>query len=225
MAVAPPRTVLDSTEETHIAHALELVLSNRWNAIILERMAQFGLADWWLTAGCIAQSVWNASYGRRPTQGILDYDLFYFDPDTSWDAEDVVIRKAAWTFDDLPVTIQIRNQARVPLWYESKFGVPFPPVSVASDGIDRFACKTVAIGVRREADHYRIYAPFSVELLLEGIVAPNPALEIPHIYAEKTRRWAETWPGLTVRPWLAAAIDDTVVRPKSSPQWRCHPTP
>ena len=43
--------------------------------------------------GCLVQTVWNVLTGRAVDYGINDYDVFYFDPDTSWEAEDAVIRK------------------------------------------------------------------------------------------------------------------------------------
>lgn len=89
--------------------------------------------------------------------GIRDYDLFYYDPDTSWDAENDVICKARQIFSDVPVEVQVRNQARVPLWYEQKFGIPFGLVTRASDGIDRFPCATVAIGVKRLNENFEVY--------------------------------------------------------------------
>jgi len=189
--------------QTEAARFLSLVLANRWNAILLERLSLLGMTDWWLTAGCLAQSVWNGLYGRSPDHGILDYDVFYLDSDTSWAAEDAMIKKAAALFADLPITIQIRNQARVPLWYEAKFGVPFPLVTAASDGIDRFPCGTVAVGVRREGDDFAIYAPFGLAPLLRGELIPNIVLPIPTVYAAKTRRWLDVWPDLVAIPWPA----------------------
>lgn len=180
---------------------IALVRANPWNAALLDRMPDLGLGDWWLTAGCIAQSVWNAVAGRPADRGILDYDVFYFDTDTSWDAEDRVIQRVAAVCADLPIAIQVRNQARVPLWYEAKFGLPFPPVTRASDGIDRFPCATVAIGVRRDEHGFQLHAPFGTDLLLRGQLVPNPVLAIPSVYAEKTRRWQAEWPHLNVTPW------------------------
>ena len=40
----------------------------------------------------LVQTVWNVLTGRAIDHGIADYDVFYFDPDTSWEAEDAVIR-------------------------------------------------------------------------------------------------------------------------------------
>jgi len=74
---------------------IEVIRENRWNELILARAARLGFEDWWLTAGCIAQSVWNHASGRDIHAGIRDYDLFYYDEDTSWQAENEVIARAA----------------------------------------------------------------------------------------------------------------------------------
>ncbi|WP_246742837.1 nucleotidyltransferase family protein [Rhodomicrobium vannielii] len=87
-----------SAIEDYNSGVFESVLANRWNDAILERIGKLGLNDWLLTSGCIAQSVWKAKYGFPPDHGIIDYDLIYFDPDSSWQAEDDVIRKAADVF-------------------------------------------------------------------------------------------------------------------------------
>ena len=52
-------------------------------------------------SGCLVQTVWNVLTGRAVGYGINDYDVFYFDPDTSWDAEDAVIRKLAARLEKL----------------------------------------------------------------------------------------------------------------------------
>lgn len=183
---------------------LELVLSNRWNAVLLERLPALGLPDWWLTAGCLAQPVWNALHGRPPEDGILDHDVFYFDPETSWEAEDAVIRRVAEACADLPVRIEVRNQARVPLWYPAKFGIPYPPVSRSGDGIDRFPCKATCVGVRRGAAGWEVHAAHGLDALMRGALAPNRVLDIPQVYAAKVARWTAQWPMLTAEPWDAA---------------------
>ena len=96
-------------------------------AQVLARAAAVDLPGWHLVAGCLYQTVWNVATGQPPEAGILDYDLAYFDgSDLSWDAEDAVIRAGQRVFAGLPAPVQIRNQARVHLWYEQKFGIPVP---------------------------------------------------------------------------------------------------
>jgi len=114
------------------------VLSNPVNRAILDRTPKLETSDAWLVSGALFQTAWNVITGRAPEYSIKDYDLFYFDADKSWDAEDRVIRRAKHIFRDVKADIEVRNQARVHLWLEVKFGAPYAPLSRATDGIDRF---------------------------------------------------------------------------------------
>jgi uncharacterized protein len=106
------------------ARFLGMVTADPTVRAVLERAPSLGLTDWWLTAGILFQAVWNDLTGRPPGTGIRDADFFYFDADTSWNAEDAVIRAGAELFADLPVPVEIRNEARVHLWYADRFGIP-----------------------------------------------------------------------------------------------------
>jgi len=94
---------------------IEAALRNRVNRIILDRLPVLGLTDAWLVSGSVFQTVWNSLTGRPPDYGIKDYDIFYFDADTSWEAEDAVIRRTTAKLSDVGVRIEPRNQARVHL--------------------------------------------------------------------------------------------------------------
>ena len=178
---------------------LSLIQCNPNNAAILERLPQLGQADCWLVSGALFQTVWNLRSGLAPAHGILDYDIFYFDPDTSWDAEDRVIARGNAVFADLGVMVQIRNQARVHLWYGEKHGLPYPPLRCSTEGIDRFLTRNTRIGVRRMADGYDVYAPVGFDDAAGLIVRPNPGPNFsPESYAVKAARWKQLWPEVTV---------------------------
>ena len=128
---------------------------------VLAQAANLSLPDWYLVAGGLYQTVWNVVTGQPPQAGILDYDLTYFDAsDLSWEAEDAAIQAGRQAFGDLPAPVEIRNQARVHLWYEQRFGAPCPPHESAEAAIGTFEATTACIGVRLlSADRWRIYAP------------------------------------------------------------------
>lgn len=65
---------------------IALALTNPVNRAILDRLSTLTLPDAWLVSGSVFQTVWNALTGRQALHGIKDYDVFYFDPDTSWEA-------------------------------------------------------------------------------------------------------------------------------------------
>lgn len=163
-----------------------------------------GVSDWWLTAGALFQTVWNVLEGKDPQAGIRDYDLFYFDEDTSYAAESAVILRARELFKDLGVDVEVRNEARVHVWYEEHFGVPAIPFTSTGDAVDHFAAKTCCFAVTSdEAGALRTYAPHGYDDLFARRIVPNPLLAPQDVYEAKTRRWRTEWPTLMVLPWPA----------------------
>lgn len=185
---------------THFRAALR---RNHILAEVLNRAAALDLPGWYLAAGCLCQTIWNVVSGQPPDAGILDYDLAYYDAnDLSLEAEDAVIREAAGSFGDLPAAVEIRNQARVHLWYEQKFGVPCEPHESTEAAIDTFEATTACLGVRLEpGGRWRIYAPHGLADVFNLVVRPNPVLAPRSVYEAKTGRWRRQWPALTVLPW------------------------
>jgi uncharacterized protein len=170
---------------------------------VLTRAAALALPQWYLVAGCLYQTVWNVVTGQPPEAGILDYDLAYFDAtDLSWEAEDTVIQACHQAFAGLGVPVQIRNQARVHLWYEPKYAIPCPPHTCTEAAIDTFEATTACLGVRLQpGGHLRIYAPHGFADVFNLVARPNPVLAPRQVYETKTARWRRQWPGLTVLPW------------------------
>jgi uncharacterized protein len=180
---------------------LAATLRNPVNAAIADELFALALPDAWIVSGCLVQSAWNALTARAFDYGISDYDIFYFDPDTSWQAEDAAIRLLQDRLAHLGVTIEARNQARVHLWYGEKHGLPYPPVACSTEGIDRFLTRNTMIGIRRTADGYDVYAPDGFGDAAGLIVRPNPGPNFSAAnYAAKAARWKKLWPEVTVLP-------------------------
>jgi uncharacterized protein len=178
---------------------LTLALRNPVNERIVRELDAIALPDAWIVSGCLVQSVWNALTGRPIDYGIADYDVFYFDPDTSWTAEDAVIRAVDARLAELRVKIEARNQARVHLWYGAKHGVPYPPLRCSTEGIDRFLTKTTKVGIRHAGDGCDVYAPHGFDDVADMIVRPNPGPNFSAAnYAAKAARWKAFWPEVTV---------------------------
>lgn len=180
---------------------LTAALRNPVNAAIVDELSSRALPDAWLVAGCLTQSVWNGLTGRAIDHGISDYDVFYFDPDTSWEAEDAVIRALRDAFAPLGVPVEVRNQARVHLWYPAKHGLPYPPLARSTDGIDRFLTRNTKVGIRRMQGGYKVYAPDGFDEIAGMIVRPNfgPNFSAAN-YSSKAARWQALWPEITVLP-------------------------
>ena len=196
--------------DEQLEHFRLALASNRTLMQVLRLAAGLDLPGWYLLAGCLYQTVWNVVTGQPPEAGILDYDLGYFDAsDLSWEAEDADIQAGHKIFAASTVPVQIRNQARVHLWYEQKFGVPCPPHESSEAAIDTFEATCACLGVRLESGgRWRIYAPHGLSDVFNLIVRPNPVLAPRHVYQAKVTRWQRQWPALTVLPWPGPGFHD-----------------
>jgi hypothetical protein len=134
---------------------LAATLRNPVNAAIADEPSRLALPDAWIVSGCLVQTVWNVLTNRAVDYGIRDYDIFYFDPDTSWQAEDTVIRRLQDRLAHLGAGVEARNQARVHVWYQEKHGLPYPALQCSTQGIDRFLTTTTQVGIRRSDDGQR----------------------------------------------------------------------
>ncbi|WP_278914486.1 nucleotidyltransferase family protein [Deinococcus wulumuqiensis] len=142
---------------------LALVRQNSINAAILDRLPQLEAfaPGVMLVAGSLFGTVWNAQAGNAPTDHIKDYDLFSWDADLSSEAEDAVIRQTAELFADLNAPIEIRNQARVHLWFNPKYGLNRPPLCSVREGIEHLTekaqrfCPTCKAAKQSRASEFR----------------------------------------------------------------------
>jgi hypothetical protein len=190
--------------EAEQAAALEAIV--RAEPVLMEVLTLvrgLALPDCWLVSGAIYNSVWNVLTGRPSLRGVKDIDLFYFDAsDLSYDAEDAVIRRAAPVFAHLPRPVEIRNQARVHLWYEGHFGQPYAPLASSREGIDRFASTTHSIGLQLDGqDRLLVYAPYGLDEMFSFRLTPNRGQDNRLTHETKAARALTLWPELQVEAW------------------------
>ncbi len=167
---------------------------------VLRGIRDQDLPDWRIFSGAVYQSVWNALTGRPAGYGVRDYDVGYFDSDTSWDAEDVVIKRVAATFDEpFRSTVEVRNQARVPIWFPAHFGEPYDPLSGTDEALERFVAPAFAIGVRLEKDDaVSVAAPLGLDDMFNLVLRPNPNRGVARDWLRVVERARARWPELTV---------------------------
>lgn len=175
-------------------------LANPINRAILTRLPMLDIDDAWLVAGSLFQSFWNLQAGNAVAAGIKDYDIFYFDPsDLSYEAEDAVVRRAAMIFADLDALIDIKNQARVHLWYRDRFGADWAPVASARESIGRFMVRCTCVGLQPRADGtLDLAAPYGIDELTRGELRPNAASPNLGGFNAKAESYRARWPWLTI---------------------------
>ena len=164
--------------------------------------SDIGLPDCWLVAGCIAQTVWNHRHGFAPDHGLRDIDIVYFDPcNLSAEREAENQQRVADLLAPLPVKVDVKNEARVHLWYEERFGYALTPYTSTQNAIATFPTTATSIGVQPTPSGLNICAPFGLSDLLSLVVRPNKTQIERQTYEDKVKRWRTLWPELIIVDW------------------------
>lgn len=184
--------------------ALEaLIRGNAELMDLLQTLRAAALPQALVGGGAVYQTVWNELTGRPVWHGVKDIDVIYFDDaDLSYAAEDAVIRRIDALLSEAPVPVEIRNQARVHLWFGQKFGFEVPPLTSSAEALMRYASRTHAVAVALDdRGGLRIEAPFGLRDLFAFRVTPNRLGKSRQAHIEKGERARRVWPEVEVEPW------------------------
>ena len=171
-------------------------------APLLRRWDEIALPDCRIVAGALAQTVWNDRFGYAPDHGIVDIDIVYFDQDDlSERGEAHEAARIRALFPEIPAWLDVKNEARVHLWYAGRFGFEIAPYASMADAISTFPTTATSIGIRPGAGGIAIEAPFGLSDLMSATVRPNKTQVSRDVYEAKVGRWQALWPELTVMRW------------------------
>jgi len=134
-----------------------------------------------------------------------DVDLVYFDvTDISERRETHHAERLQERFAGLPVRIDVKNEARVHLWYAAKFGYSIPPYRSTAHAISTFPTTATSVGIQPKPTGLSISAPFGLSDLLGLIVRPNKVQITRSIYEAKVARWRALCPRVAIIDWSEA---------------------
>ncbi|MBZ9621442.1 nucleotidyltransferase family protein [Clostridium sp. FP2] len=181
----------------------DIIQSNKTLNEVIERANSLGIENYYIGAGCIAQTVWNYLSNNPLNYGISDIDFVYFDDSNLEVAEEEkVIRAVNALYSDQKIKIDVKNQARVHLWYEERFGNPMEPYVSLEYAINTWPTTATAVGVRREENgDFKVYAPFGLNDLFGKIVRANKTKITEDIYNIKVVKWLSKWSDLKIISW------------------------
>lgn len=93
----------------------------------------------------------------------------------------------------------MRNQARVPLWFQERFGSPYPQTTSCTENINGFIVACTCLGLRGDGNGgFELCAPKGLDDLFKGILRRNPDNPAPNRFAAKCESYQARWPWLTV---------------------------
>lgn len=181
---------------------LESILQeNRGVYQVVSALERFKLPNAYVAAGCITQTIWNFQDGKPLHNGISDIDVIYYDDnDLSPESESEIETSFNKHFSDIGYKIDITNEARTHLWYESKFGIAISPYISSEDAINSWIPAT-AIGIKYCNGKFYIYAPFGMNDLFGQIIRPNKLLATKEHFECKSTKWKAIWNNAHIINW------------------------
>lgn len=188
--------------QTQINILEKIIMSSPILNSVITRAHLCGFENYYIGAGCITQTVWNYLSGFPSDYGIKDIDFAYYDDsniDYEHENEFIIIMNEI--YKDMKVDFDIKNQARVHLWYESHYGNNIEQYTSLETAISTWPTTATAVGVRMDNGLFKVYAPFGLNDLFGKIVRANKTQVTKEVYEKKAARWLSTWPDLTVIPW------------------------
>jgi hypothetical protein len=130
--------------------------------------------------------------------------VYFDDGDLSWEAEDAVIQRVVAATRDCVGPIEVRNQARVHLWFEGRFGCAYPRLTCADESLGYYASIAHSVGVRLEHDGtLDVAAPFGLDDMFDMVIRPNYTLANSASHDSKARRAMAIWPEVVVAWWIS----------------------
>ncbi len=179
----------------------EILFENRYLSDVLMRISALEDKTMFLASGSIAQTVWNYQEKRPLMEGISDLDIVYFDDDLSYEAENEVIKKIKAMTKDIPVELDIKNQARVHLWIETKWGRKIAPFTSSQNAISSWQSTASCVGVQIYQGEFQVFAPYGLNDIFGQIMRPNRDKVFKELYNLKVEKWTKKFPFLNVIEW------------------------
>jgi len=160
------------------------------------------LPDAWVGAGVIFQNVWNVMHGFEMNHYIKDIDIFYWDKaDLSWQAENIQIKQLKKSLSDVSTVIDLKNIARIHLWYEQRFAISISAYQSVAESIATWPVIGACMAVRKKRDKLEFIAPYGFQDMFSMRVRPNKTLVNKDIYQSKALKWKQQWPLLSIERW------------------------
>ena len=181
----------------------KILLQNEKLKEVLIRLEKTSIKKYpyYVGAGAINQTVFNYYHGYESDYGIKDYDIVYFDEDTSYEAEDVIIKDLEERLKNIDVVSDIKNQARVHIWYNPKYGTNREPYTSCEDAVSSWGSTVTCIGIRKEQGKLVVYCPYGLDDLFSLTIRPVKRYFDKESYEARCKRWKAKWDKLNIIEW------------------------
>ena len=137
-------------------------------------------SNYYIGAGSINQTVFNYLTGRDINYGIKDLEKLLGNKNILYD---------------------IKNQARVHIWYNEKYNANREKYKSCEDAISSWGATITCIGVRLENNRMKVYCPYGLNDIFTMTIRPIKKCFTKEQYDARVKRWKAKWNELNVIEW------------------------
>lgn len=170
---------------------------------IADLLSRYHKNSCYIGAGSIAQTVWNLKTNKPTGYGIEDIDIIFYNKDElDENCETEIYNYLKSNLRDKSICLDIKNQARIHLWYKNKFGYDITPYISLESAVNTWPTTASAVAIRKHTDNdWEIYAPYGLDDLFQLKVKANNRQITEDIYNMKLKKWKTKWEELDIIDW------------------------
>ena len=193
------------TIDEQIKQAILILEKNKDLMDVLNFICELNLPNFYIAAGSVFQTIWNYYDNRPLNYGIKDIDVIYYNKDDlSVDTDikyynlinDYCI-KQGYNYE-----IDVSNEARMHLWKKEKFNITVEQYKNSEDAINKWIATVHAIGITKEKNYLKIYAPYGLSDIYSRTIRPIKHKDnTKEIYDKKAKSWNERFDNLNIIEW------------------------
>ena len=183
-----------------------ILKQNKNLMVMLDYISELNLQNIYIAAGSVFQTIWNYYDGRDLNFGIKDIDVIYYNNDDLSVEKDIeyynLISKYAKS-KNIEYEIDVSNEARMHLWQmKHNQGKKIEQYQNSEDAISKWIATVHAIGITKENDEIKVYAPYGLSDIFSKTIRPikheNNSKEL---YDKKVKSWNKRFKDLNIIKW------------------------
>ncbi len=184
---------------------IEILEKNTELMAILDYISELKLPNYYIAAGSVFQTIWNY-YDNKPLNfEIKDIDIIYYDSnniskESEKELEDKIINHLKKL--DLKYELDIHNEARMYLWKKENENKDINQYKSSEDAIDQWIATVQAIGITKENNQIKVYAPYGLSDIFSRTIRPiKHKANSKELYDKKVLSWSQRFGNLNIIEW------------------------
>lgn len=191
--------------KTQLDCIISIIKQNRDLMAILDYIETLNLPNFYIAAGSIFQTVWNYYDNKPLNYGIKDIDIIYYDgKNLSKEKEQELEDNIQNFFTELGYNYKfdVHNEARMHLWKKENENKEINQYKNSEDAIDKWIATVHAIGITKENEEIKVYAPYGLSDIFSRIIRPiKHKANSKELYDKKVSSWQKRFENLNIIEW------------------------